>query len=104
MDGSVVTGVVLALILAVIATGAVVAVVRVVRHRNSSVEERGRSAILNLAIDRNRRQVWGAASLGIIASGTEISSGTGCSDVSSGCAGSGGGCGGCGGGGCGGGC
>ncbi|EHB57622.1 hypothetical protein MycrhDRAFT_0057 [Mycolicibacterium rhodesiae JS60] len=99
MNGPIVTGVVFTLVLAVASAFLVITVKRAVRNRNSSVEERGRNAIANLAIDRNRRQVWGAASLGIFAAGTELASGTGCSSDSSGCGGAG-----CGGGGCGGGC
>jgi hypothetical protein len=86
MNGTVVTAVVFSIALA---TGVVAAVVRLARRRrNSTVEDRGRRAIMNLAIDRGRRQVWGAASVGIIAGGSGI----------------GGGCGGAGGGGCGAGC
>ena len=100
MNGTVITAVVLALGLAV---GMALAVRGMRRHRDISVEDRGRRAITELAIDRGRRQVWGAASIGIIAAGTEFttSAGTGCGGGSNGgCAGSG--CGG--GGGCGGGC
>jgi len=92
MNGAVVAAVVFAVALTI---GVVAVAVRIVRHRNSSVEYRGRRALMDLGIDRGRRQVWGAASVGIIAAGSEFGGGGGCV---------GGGGGGCGGGGCGGGC
>jgi hypothetical protein len=102
VNETVVTAVALGLVLAVAAVGtviALVAMVRQIRRRNSSVEDRGRRAIMNLAIDRGRRQVWGAASIGIVAAGSEFGGGSGCAGAGDGgCAGGGGG------GGCGGGC
>ena len=97
MNETVITTVVLAFVLAVAAAGTaivLVALVRAIRHHHSSVAERGRRAITGLAIDRRRRQMWGAGVPGSMYTGTEFGSGGGFFD----------GGGGCGGGGCGGGC
>ena len=81
---------------AVVATVFLVAAMVRRSHRDSSPERRARQAILDLGVDRNRRQVWGAASVGIIAAGSEFGGGSG--GCGAGCgSGCGGGCGGCGG-------